>query len=238
MNTERLHEFKCRTQGPTRMMMMMLRCCCLLKKMLLLFLLIAIASLVSTFLHQASSITTTFPLVYEQQHTSSIAHRNSHDQSSLSDDTRSKPAHQFQGHPKTLAMLQAPLARRKLLQHHHNKALLHKTTTMKKESAGNQQGGENKGCQRHGGRLELQRRDERCHELLLRIQSSSNDHHQAAAAADDLQRLHCAVIRSSLRVQALRKRAVLRSQPAAAALGSKVVAAAGSCVELPLTSFL
>jgi hypothetical protein len=55
MNTERLHEFKCRTQGPTRMMMMMLRCCCLLKKMLLLFLLIAIASLVSTFLHQASS---------------------------------------------------------------------------------------------------------------------------------------------------------------------------------------
>ncbi|CAM6063313.1 unnamed protein product [Sphagnum tenellum] len=101
--------------------------------MLLLFLLIAIASLVSTFLHQASSITTTFPLVYEPQHTSSIAHRNSHDQSSLSDDTRSKPAHQFQGHPKTLAMLQAPLARRKLLQHHHNKALLHKTTTMKKE---------------------------------------------------------------------------------------------------------
>ncbi len=238
MNTERLHEFKCRTQGPTRMMMMMLRCCCLLKKMLLLFLLIAIASLVSTFLHQASSITTTFPLVYEQQHTSSIAHRNSHDQSSLCDDTRSKPAHQFQGHPKTLAMLQAPLARRKLLQHHHNKALLHKTTTMKKESAGNQQGGENKGYQRHGGRLELQRREERCHELLLRIQSSSNDHHQAAAAADDLQRLHCAVIRSSLRVQALRKRAVLRSQPAAAALGSKVVAAAGSCVELLLMSFL
>lgn len=235
MNTERLHEFKCRTQGPTRMMMMMLRCCCLLKKMLLLFLLIAIASLVSTFLHQASSITTTFPLVYEQQHTSSIAHRNSHDQSSLSDDTRSKPAHQFQGHPKTLAMLQAPLARRKLLQHHHNKALLHKTTTMKKESAGNQQGGENKGYQRHGGRLELQRRDERCHELLLRIQSSSNDHHQAAAAADDLQRLHCAVIRSSLRVQALRKRAVLRSQPAAAAVGSKVVAAAGG-FEAPVSA--
>jgi hypothetical protein len=219
------------------MMMMMLRCCCLLKKMLLLFLLIAIASLVPTFLHQASSIATTFPLVYEQQHTSSIAYRNSHDQSTLSDDTRSKPAHQFQGHPKTLAMLQAPLARRKLLQHHHNKALLQKTTTMKKESAGNQQGGENKGYQRHGGRLELQRREEHCHELLLRIQSSSNDHHQAAAAADDLQRLHCAVIRSSLRVQALRKRAVLRSQPAAAALGSKVVAAAGSCVELLLMSF-
>ncbi|CAK9210949.1 unnamed protein product [Sphagnum troendelagicum] len=103
---------------------------------------------------------------------------------------------------------------------------------------GNQQGGENKGYQRHGRRLELQRREERCHELLLRIQSSSNDHHQAAAAAaDDLQRLHCAVIRSSLRVQALRKLAVLRSQPAAAALGSKVVAAAGSCVELLLMSF-
>jgi hypothetical protein len=220
------------------MMMMMLRCRCLLKKMLLLFLLIAIASLVSTFLHQASSITTTFPLVYEQQHTSSIAHRSSHDQSSLSDDTRSKPAHQFQDHPKILAMLQAPLVRRKLLRHHHNKALLHKTTTMKKESAGNQQGGENKGYQRHGGRLELQRREERCHELLLRIRSSSNDHHQAAAA-DDLQRLHCAVIRSSLRVQALRKRAVLRSRPAAAAaVGSKVVAAAGSCVELLLMSFL